>query len=273
MTEVSAHVRRAYVDTRFGQTHFYEAKPDRYVGPTLLCFHMSPWAATVFEPLLAEMGKTRRVIAVDTPGYGNSDPPPKEPSMADYAGTMLDLIDALGLHQIDLLGERTGAKVALAVAALAPNRTRRLILISPVIWTESEQAGRENYAPEKIERDGSHLKSYWTISTALSMPGRSLAMIGRVFHARLAQNATAHWGRRAAAGFDAEGALAALHKPVMVVRPGDELFAISGRAEPLLRHPASRTVEKPDWGLGFMDVVPEAAGGLFSEFLGEKSSE
>ena len=264
-----ANVQRRYVDTRFGQSHVYQASPASTTSrPPLMCFHMSPWAAVVFEPLLQAMGNDRMTLAVDTPGYGNSDAPPAQPTIEDYAASMGDVMDRMNLRRVDLLGERTGAKIALELARQRPDQVGKLVLISPVVWNDSERGGRKVYPPEKIHADGSHLKTYWNISTSLSMPGRTLDMIGRVFPSRLLQNNIAHWGRRAAAQYDAVAALKGLDKPVLVVRPKDELWALVERIRPHLTHPESQFVDRTDWGLGFVDVKPKETAALLRSFLG-----
>ena len=92
----AATIERQYVDSRFGQSHLYRAGPLEERGhPPLMCFHMSPWGAVYYEPLLGEMGKDRLALAVDTPGFGNSDAPPSKPSIGDFAAAMGDVVDAL----------------------------------------------------------------------------------------------------------------------------------------------------------------------------------
>ena len=83
---MSTPVDRMYVDGRFGQLHVYHAgsaqERDRL---PLMCFHMSPFAAVIYEAFLSEMGKDRLAIAVDTPGFGNSDATPTPPPGAPLA--------------------------------------------------------------------------------------------------------------------------------------------------------------------------------------------
>lgn len=265
---MSTAVQRQYVDTQFGQSHIYRAEPSQTSkhGP-LMCFHMSPWAAIYYEPLLGEMGQDRLAIAVDTPGYGNSDAPPHAPEMADYAAAMGDCIDALGLTTVDLMGDRTGAKVAIELARQRPEQIRRLILISPVVWTDAERALRKDFPREVIHKDGSHLTALWRLSAGLSMPGRSLKMLSHSFYTRLLQHRTAHLGRHAAAKYNARGALDQLDKPIMVLHPKDDLWTLTPRVKAHLKHPASHIHDLPDWGYGFMEVKAVEVADLARAFL------
>jgi len=264
----AAAVERQYVDTRFGQSHLYRAGPVTDTGkPPLVCFHMSPWSAVYFEPLLAELGKDRLAVAVDTPGYGNSDAPPTPPSMEDYGSAMADVVDGLGLTRFDVLGDRTGAKVAIELAKLRPQQVRRLVLVSPVVWTEEERSYRKEFPAEVIRKDGSHLLSAWGITVGMSMPGRTLDMIGRIFYARQLQLKTANWGRHAAAKYKARDALDGLSQPIKVLRPRDELWELTSRVEPHLQHPDSHIHDLPDWGYGFLEVHVEDTASLLRRFL------
>lgn len=267
-SSLAAEVERQYVDGRFGQSHLYRAGPLVDEGkPPLLCFHMSPWSAVYYEPLLAELGRDRLAIAVDTPGYGNSDAPPPPPSMEDYGAAMADVVDALGVRRFDVMGDRTGAKVAIEVARVRPAQVRRVILVSPVVWTDEERSYRQQFPAEVIREDGSHLLSSWRITVGMSMKERTLDMIGRIFYARHLQWKIAHWGRHAAANYKAREALANLEQPIKVLRPRDELWSLTSRVAPYLQHPASHIHDLPDWGYGFLEVYVGPTAKLMREFL------
>ena len=70
-------MRRAYADSRFGQLHYRALGPTagRAVQPTLICLHATAYSGQTFEPLMPWLAHERRVIALDTPGYGQSDGP------------------------------------------------------------------------------------------------------------------------------------------------------------------------------------------------------
>ena len=118
-------IKKSYVDCRNGQLHVRSAGEG---GVPLVCFHMSPYSGLHYGLFMAEMAKDRLVIAPDTPGYGGSDSAGDAPAMADFAAAMLDMLDALGLEKVDLMGFHTGTFVALALADMAPERVRKLVL-------------------------------------------------------------------------------------------------------------------------------------------------
>ena len=264
----AATVERQYVDSRFGQSHLYRVGPLQDRGhPPLMCFHMSPWGAIYYEPLLGEMGKDRLAIAVDTPGFGNSDAPPSKPTIGDFAGAMGDVIDALGIETLNVLGDHTGAKVALEVARQRPEQVQRIVMLSLAVWTDEEIAHRTEEGPHEIHADGSHLVDSWAGMVEMSMPGRSLDRLGEIFYVRHVHHKTAHWGHVAAAGYRAKDALGEVDKPIMILNPEDDLYTITPRAKEFLRHPASHVRDLPGWGYGFLEVKVPELGDMLREFL------
>src|SRR5271155_335782 len=127
----AVRTRRAYFDCRFGQLHVRTAFPtsggfDEQVP--LFCLHSEENSGRVFARFLPEIGDVRSVYAPDLPGLGESDPSTNS-SVAEAAGAIADLADDLRLRQIDVLGMNTGARVAIALAALRPELVRRMVSV------------------------------------------------------------------------------------------------------------------------------------------------
>ena len=83
---------------------------------------------SVWHPQLPHFGRTRRAIAFDYPGYGDSDPAPEGTSRDDYAAAILSAMDALGAERAHICGLSLGGVVAIAMHARAPERCASLIL-------------------------------------------------------------------------------------------------------------------------------------------------
>jgi pimeloyl-ACP methyl ester carboxylesterase len=81
------------------------------------------------DRLLAYRGV--RLLGVDRPGYGRSDPNPSMTALgvAEDVGV---LCDAVGLERVAVLGVSVGAPFALACAARWPQRVGALLLSSPM---------------------------------------------------------------------------------------------------------------------------------------------
>ena len=65
-----AQVRKGYADTLLGQIHYREAGS----GLPVVFLHESPLSSLMFEPALPLLGQLVHAVAMDTPGYGSSDP-------------------------------------------------------------------------------------------------------------------------------------------------------------------------------------------------------
>lgn len=92
---------------------------------------VSAWANwRLVLPVLAEQ---RRVIAPDMVGFGFSERPAGIAyTMDTWVRQALDLLDALDLPKVDLVGNSFGGALALALATRHPQRVRRLVLMGSV---------------------------------------------------------------------------------------------------------------------------------------------
>jgi poly(3-hydroxyalkanoate) depolymerase len=96
-------------------------------GPPLLLItgigaHLDMWAP--FAPHAGE----RELIAFDPPGAGLSQRPSFPLRMTALARVVTELLDALDLERVDVLGYSFGGGLAQALAHRAPARVRRLVL-------------------------------------------------------------------------------------------------------------------------------------------------
>ncbi|WP_116083588.1 alpha/beta fold hydrolase [Tropicimonas sp. IMCC34011] len=115
---------RRFVDTRMGQVCCHEEGQ----GAPLLMIHQSGQSARMFFEALPLLGRTRRAIAIDLPGFGLSDSMPEGASMADLADLCVDVLDALGIARADVYGHHSGNKIATELSVRAPDRVKRLVL-------------------------------------------------------------------------------------------------------------------------------------------------
>ena len=108
-------------------------------GPPVLAVHGLGGTKGSFLPTLAALADRFRVIALDLPGFGDSDKPvgaAYDPRF--FARTVVDLLDALELERADLAGNSLGGRVALEVGLRHPERVRRLVGLAPSLaWRRS----------------------------------------------------------------------------------------------------------------------------------------
>ena len=264
----SSTVRRGYTRGRFGQMHYRIAKPAKAAGRPLLCLHSSPNSGRIYETFLSRMGSDRIAVAVDTPGFGDSDPPPKAPTIEDYAAAMGDFMGAMELDSLDLVGYHTGSMIAVELALRHPKRIRRLVLISAPLFTPEELAElHEHFAPVELTRDGSHLTRQWAEHVHWAMPGWTLDHVATQFPDALRRPAISWWGHNAAFNFPLREKLPQVRQPMLVLNPEDDLFAETSRAKDLITN--GRMQDLPGWGHGFLDIHTDAAADILRTFLGK----
>jgi pimeloyl-ACP methyl ester carboxylesterase len=78
-------------------------------------------------PALAAEGW--HVIALDLRGRGHSSKPAHGYNIAFHAADVLTLCDALRLETVNIVGHSLGAVIGMYLAAIAPQRVRKLVLI------------------------------------------------------------------------------------------------------------------------------------------------
>lgn len=81
----------------------------------------------VWRPQVNHFGKTRRAIAFDYPGYGESDFV-EGATREDYASAIFAAMDALEIEQAHVCGLSLGGVVAIAMHSAAPERCASLII-------------------------------------------------------------------------------------------------------------------------------------------------
>lgn len=157
---MTSAISKHFVTIGDRQVHYRRAGQ----GPAVVLLHQSPVSSMEMEPLMRELSDRYTAIAVDTPGYGLSDPLPIDrPEMDDYADALAVFLDAIGIDSAPLYGTHTGAMIAAAFAARYPERTRLAVMDGYVVLTESERADilGNYFSPFWPKADGSHLAWLW----------------------------------------------------------------------------------------------------------------
>lgn len=103
-------------------------------GSPVVLLHGRGNAATTWFPLLPELARRHRVVAVDLPGFGHASSPPFEgggfeEGLRFFADPVEELLLELDLGDAALVGHSLGALVAAEIALRKRARPRRLVLI------------------------------------------------------------------------------------------------------------------------------------------------
>jgi pimeloyl-ACP methyl ester carboxylesterase len=85
-----------------------------------------------WSPFHELVSRRADLIAPDHPGFGNSNTLPELHDVDDLVYHYVDLLDQLGIDEIDLVGTSFGGWLAAELAVHSPHRVRRLVLLGPV---------------------------------------------------------------------------------------------------------------------------------------------
>ncbi|HZS87896.1 MAG TPA: acetoin dehydrogenase dihydrolipoyllysine-residue acetyltransferase subunit [Chloroflexota bacterium] len=124
-------VREDYVTLRDGRRLFYVLAGPA-TAPPLVFIHGLGGSQLTWQNILGDLATEYRLCALDLPGHGQSDKSPPDGTrytLADMAGAVAEVMDALGIAPATLVGHSLGGAVAMAVALEHPGRAARLVLI------------------------------------------------------------------------------------------------------------------------------------------------
>jgi pimeloyl-ACP methyl ester carboxylesterase len=89
------------------------------------------WGAHIeaVASILAALDGASDLIALDLPGFGDSDAPEQAWDVDSYARFMIHFLDELAVERAHLVGHSHGGRVAIALAADEAERVGRLLLV------------------------------------------------------------------------------------------------------------------------------------------------
>ncbi|MDX2932384.1 alpha/beta fold hydrolase [Streptomyces ipomoeae] len=130
------------------------ALPDPPSLPLVL-IHGHPFDRTMWHPQITEFAPTRRVIAPDLRGYGESPVVPGITPLSTFAEDIATLLDDLGVPEFVLAGLSMGGQIAMECYRLFPERIRGLILADTFPAAETEDGKRtRNAMADRLLREG-----------------------------------------------------------------------------------------------------------------------
>ncbi len=110
-------VHRALVTRDGGESHLIE----RGEGPPLLLLHGASLCADVWSYQLRDLASTHRVIALDLRGHGLSTAGDEGVTISAMAGDVAEVLAALDLGHVVLVGHSMGGMVCLRLARRHPD--------------------------------------------------------------------------------------------------------------------------------------------------------
>src|SRR6202162_313417 len=115
----------ATLTTRTGEVAYVQTG----AGRPVVLLHATLHDRHDFDPIVEALGRRRRVVAVDWPGHGESQSTDSVtgPLLADVLD---DIVDALDLEDIVLIGNSVGGSAAARLAITRPELVRGLVLVN-----------------------------------------------------------------------------------------------------------------------------------------------
>ena len=141
----------AIIETRRGRIGFIEV--GRGERKPLVFLHGVGSDKSVWRPQLEYFGESRRTIAFDYPGYGESDAI-GDATRDDYAAAVLAALDALGIDEAHVCGLSLGGVVAIAMHSAAPDRFASLIIADSFAVHPQGQAIYERSMAASVDMRG-----------------------------------------------------------------------------------------------------------------------
>jgi pimeloyl-ACP methyl ester carboxylesterase len=131
---------RKWVSTPYGEIAYVE----KGSGPAALFVHGVLLNGYLWRDAIEALSGTRRCIALDIMGHGATKAPADaDTTFAGQAKMLAAFVDALGLDQVDLVGNDTGGGISQIFAAEHPEKLRTLTL--------TNCDAHDNYPPVALE--------------------------------------------------------------------------------------------------------------------------
>jgi pimeloyl-ACP methyl ester carboxylesterase len=123
-------------------------------GDPLLLIHGQFGDYLDWEPLLEPLAARHRVIALDLPGFGDSEKPDRDYSAELFVRSLQGVLAELGVLRVTPVGISFGGQLALYFALAHPEKVSRLVLINSGgfhPWSDAEkQMARTRASAESI---------------------------------------------------------------------------------------------------------------------------
>ncbi len=252
-------VVRRFVDGEFGQLHIRTAG-EASAKPAVVCLHMVSKSSRLFHHVLPLLGHDRLAIAIDYPGYGESETPPDESqaTIETYAKSVFHVLQQLNVTKVDFVGYHTGAMVSVCFASQFPNLVNKVINISaPILSDEEAEEFKRTYAPIPLDEKGNRFRIMWERILFYRGPGMTLEMCADSMAENLRGGEAYEWGHMAAFNYARQyrEQISKLQSPLIVMNLNDDLHEHCKRVDKYIVKGFRR--DYMHWGAGFLDAYPK----------------
>lgn len=258
-------MKRAYTSTPDGQIHYLSAGS----GEPVILIHQAACSSIEFLRVLPLVGAGYRALALDLPGHGSSDELPRGYAIEDYARSVVDFMESLGIQKASLLGHHGSCFIVNEIAASFPGRVDKVILQDCPFY-KRPQGGRvmlDMYQcrDRVLKSDGSHLVQEWEYLKQYS-PDVSLDILHLFTIAKLQAGQAGVKYYRAVATYDNAERIRLIAQPTLLLAGRNEYFV---RNVELLKQSIarSRTAFIEDARLYVSHTHPQQYADAVTQFL------
>jgi pimeloyl-ACP methyl ester carboxylesterase len=160
-------LRAAGIEPRFDTVRGHRI---RYLrsgsGSAVVLLHGFASSVYTWRDVLPALARDHDVLALDFPGFGQSDQPP-DLDAGEFPDVVISLMDRLGISRAAVVGNSLGGATAVGVAATRPDRVSALVLLDSAgfnldakdrPWLLRAMGGRTGKALERLPIRGRLLR-------------------------------------------------------------------------------------------------------------------
>ena len=239
--------------------HYFLHEGGRPSRPPLVLIHGAGGHYLSWPPEIRRLAEAR-VFSLDLPGHGKSEGPGCQ-SVSDYAGSVVDFMDAAGLSRAALIGHELGGAIALSLALDHPGRVAGIGLISTGPYLPIPSPVLENVA-----NPATFIWAVELLQELMHIPDELKVLTFR--HLTSIRPSLLQGDLRACDRFDVAARLDAIRTPVLVLCGTDDQLTPRRYSESLAEQipgAALQTIESA--GHLVMLEQPHRVAGVLSVFL------
>ncbi|MCG8457405.1 MAG: alpha/beta fold hydrolase, partial [Holophagales bacterium] len=148
--------------------HYLTAGPED--GPPVILLHGWPTSAFLWRRVMPAIAETRRVVALDLPGFGRSDKPLDASYSFRFYRRILDgFFDQIDEERVALAVHDLGGPIGLYWASQNPARLERLAILNTLVYPEVSWAVKAFVLSCRLPGVRSIVTSPWGLKQALHL--------------------------------------------------------------------------------------------------------
>jgi len=247
-------ISKRYVPGMTGQIHLRESGAASATMP-LVCLHATAYSSRSFEALMRAAGCERHIVAIDLPGYGESDRPRHDLDIAGYAQAIGKAITAaVGNQPVELFGYHTGVVIAaeIALQKLVPVHALTFLGVPYFEVLDFEAWKAKLAAQHRLEENLDQFSERWDFLVAGRPKGLSLRRGFENFVDELKAWPDGAQAHRALFAYDLKARFPQIDCPVTILNPEGHLAEPSRAAAALVRN--AHLIELPDLNGAVLDT-------------------